>query len=497
MYKIHGDILDGDSIIITSRDYRKFYYEKQNQLLWTLIKALTAQYAVLFIGYSIGDENIQYMFSDIIEKVEKSNHNGLYLVSKGMEQYQIDSFYSEYGLLHIDQDLYLFLEELERKIKNDRLLDIYNQKIPISEIRESLVKEKDWEVKVTEDKNGKNITIIPKDFIPIDFSLKRETPKDFIKRFNDFISGASFQPFTISNEEISYFNKFNVDGIPFFNLELEDGVKKEITAYPKGLKGSAHLVLSKSGITITNLNFERYFADGNFLVRIFNNFFELSFYPDIDKLYITLHLVINPISDVIIGKNIFSFFKEWIEGDNLQIFTEQWKQALPIPAGSQLFNEPIYNHITNNFRLYTTLFKIQDITNKIITVPKDLSQSEIEVIDELIAIIFEEPQVKVGTISGSITLAPNAPISAKLPGFKLTGSKNQNYALFGTDFCLFIEYMITGIDVELVNYEEIVDGISKGETNFNFIVESSRFGFNFLQKLSGDQSTCNYKLDEV
>jgi hypothetical protein len=97
LYKIHGDILDEDSIIITSRDYRKFYSDKQNQLLWALIKALTAQYAVLFIGYSISDENIQYMFDDIIDKVNKSNHNGLYLVSQGIQKYQLDSFHFHFG----------------------------------------------------------------------------------------------------------------------------------------------------------------------------------------------------------------------------------------------------------------------------------------------------------------------------------------------------------------------------------------------------------------
>jgi hypothetical protein len=288
-----------------------------------------------------------------------------------------------------------------------------------------------------------------------------------------------------------------VDGIPFLSFKLEDGVKKEITAYPQGIRGTAHIVLSKSGITISNLSFEHYFSNKNFLFRFFNKYFEFSLYPDKDELHVNFHLKINHISEVIEGKTINSFFKEWIEGDNLQVFTEHWNQALPIPSGSQLKIETVYKQIVLNYRLFFTLFKIQAITRKKIIVPDEISEIEAEIIDELISIIFEESRVKGGQISSSVTLVPGSPINAIFPGFKVSGTKSQNFQLFGTSFCLAIEFIITGIDVELVNYKEISAGISKGETNFDFIAESSKFGFKFLQKLSKDQSICDNQQNAI
>jgi len=62
LLKIHGDLSDPDSIIITSDDYEKF---DTDSILWTKIKSLLAEYSVLFIGYSVSDPNVREMLDYI------------------------------------------------------------------------------------------------------------------------------------------------------------------------------------------------------------------------------------------------------------------------------------------------------------------------------------------------------------------------------------------------------------------------------------------------
>ena len=71
LLKIHGDITQPDTIVITSEDYKKF---KTDTIVWSEIRTLLAKYAVVFIGYSLHDPNVETMLGDIYARLKEKKH---------------------------------------------------------------------------------------------------------------------------------------------------------------------------------------------------------------------------------------------------------------------------------------------------------------------------------------------------------------------------------------------------------------------------------------
>lgn len=69
IFKIHGDFVEKDNIIITKDDYTDFFTHKRNPLLWDLIQTELLTKDILFIGYSLEDSNV----FEIIKKTEERN----------------------------------------------------------------------------------------------------------------------------------------------------------------------------------------------------------------------------------------------------------------------------------------------------------------------------------------------------------------------------------------------------------------------------------------
>lgn len=65
IYKIHGSVTKPGSIVLTSADYAEF--AQKRKYLSAKLLTLFVEYPVIFLGYSIQDENIKSILSDICE----------------------------------------------------------------------------------------------------------------------------------------------------------------------------------------------------------------------------------------------------------------------------------------------------------------------------------------------------------------------------------------------------------------------------------------------
>lgn len=68
IYKIHGTIAKPSSIILTDEDYKRF--KKQRRYLTAKLLTFFAEHPILFIGYSIEDQNIQGVLSDLDDAMD-------------------------------------------------------------------------------------------------------------------------------------------------------------------------------------------------------------------------------------------------------------------------------------------------------------------------------------------------------------------------------------------------------------------------------------------
>jgi len=65
IYKIHGSVTKPESIVLTSADYAEF--AQKRKYLSAKLLTLFVEYPVIFLGYSIQDENIRSILGDICE----------------------------------------------------------------------------------------------------------------------------------------------------------------------------------------------------------------------------------------------------------------------------------------------------------------------------------------------------------------------------------------------------------------------------------------------
>ena len=81
LFKIHGDLSNPDSIIITESDYNNFFSKDTEQnTIWSVIKGIIATKSILFIGYSLEDTNVEVVFNKIREKIGE-NRKECYFVA--------------------------------------------------------------------------------------------------------------------------------------------------------------------------------------------------------------------------------------------------------------------------------------------------------------------------------------------------------------------------------------------------------------------------------
>lgn len=69
IYKIHGSVSDPDGMVLTEADYAEFGLRRK--YLSAKLLTIFAEYPVIFLGYSITDENIRAILSDVCECVPK------------------------------------------------------------------------------------------------------------------------------------------------------------------------------------------------------------------------------------------------------------------------------------------------------------------------------------------------------------------------------------------------------------------------------------------
>ena len=90
IYKVHGDIAtlnNSASIIITDSDYKNYFKNKHFNLIWEELKQAFIKKHVVFIGYSLEDDNIL----DIIKTVRDcigSSMKGMFLVAPHFSEFK-------------------------------------------------------------------------------------------------------------------------------------------------------------------------------------------------------------------------------------------------------------------------------------------------------------------------------------------------------------------------------------------------------------------------
>lgn len=85
IFKIHGDFTNQDFMVITSSDYANYFNHKNNAQMWDVVKHDFLTKHILFIGYSLSDDNIIDIIKNISTSINK-NQKEMYLIAPNIDR---------------------------------------------------------------------------------------------------------------------------------------------------------------------------------------------------------------------------------------------------------------------------------------------------------------------------------------------------------------------------------------------------------------------------
>lgn len=133
IFKIHGCSTVAESLVLTNEDYYDF--NKRNAYLAAKLVTYFVEHPVIFIGYSLTDENVTEILSSIIKCLGKSNieklSNNFIFIQRAKEKEQVKFSYKDIGGTQIP----IIIIELFDYSKLYRPLAQFKRQLPVRLLR--------------------------------------------------------------------------------------------------------------------------------------------------------------------------------------------------------------------------------------------------------------------------------------------------------------------------------------------------------------------------
>lgn len=123
--KVHGDFTAPDSVVVTKSDYEKFHKKMPNPTMWKMVESEFVSKHILFIGYSLEDDNILKIIKTISKNVGR-NQKQMFLIAPGFNAEKQEKL-KKLGVKYFDAYATEFLNELTESLK-ENICDDFRQK---------------------------------------------------------------------------------------------------------------------------------------------------------------------------------------------------------------------------------------------------------------------------------------------------------------------------------------------------------------------------------
>ncbi|MGN8071577.1 SIR2 family protein [Mucilaginibacter sp. 22184] len=273
--KIHGDLSDESSIILTREDYSRFYRQDYSSPFWaTIIKAIATK-TILFLGYGYEDPNVWSIFQHVYDYLG-DNRKPAYFVSPAASDEKIQ-FLNSKGIHYISHTGETFLNALLADIKEHIFEDMRNKWLSPETFRKFTSRQRlaislkdageSYQVQSIEGKDGEPMHG--------NMKFKHASDSDFDKRFQAFFEQGQTAELVFGETELATF-RMDVEGLKLFG-EGELG-KVSLIKTPKIIPFD--LVFSADGFEMRNLTAQIY--TGKKSINIRTKLHTLSFQLTID-----------------------------------------------------------------------------------------------------------------------------------------------------------------------------------------------------------------------
>jgi|SRR5690554_1762744 len=122
LYKIHGDLLNPDKIILLESDYERYFIDQEQTLFWNAIKNELAKKHILFIGYAMDDINIKTIVRKINQELG-SFRKDAYFITPNLTKPKLN-FLNSYNINYINSTGEKFIQELIEDLDQNYLPNV-------------------------------------------------------------------------------------------------------------------------------------------------------------------------------------------------------------------------------------------------------------------------------------------------------------------------------------------------------------------------------------
>lgn len=95
VFKMHGDINDHSSLVLTASDYQKIIHSNQSTQL--LLKSLLSTKILIFIGFSLADPHLDYLMGNV-QEINNGISLSHYVLLNENSKFKISAFKKKYGV---------------------------------------------------------------------------------------------------------------------------------------------------------------------------------------------------------------------------------------------------------------------------------------------------------------------------------------------------------------------------------------------------------------
>lgn len=217
IYKIHGDLVDPDSIILSKSDYNKFFVSDSIQdIIWTCVKEKFATKNILFIGYNLEDINISVLFEQI-SNLLKSHQKEVFLISPNLPKTKENELVRK-GIHYVNMTGEEFVNELITNIK-ENILEDFNAKLISPDTLRKFLNFYNLLPDLSAHADSyriQNIRSIDPDVKgKFNFKFKQD---EHLRNWQDFLQGKNLNNFELSTENLED-GKITIQGIKLIDFK--------------------------------------------------------------------------------------------------------------------------------------------------------------------------------------------------------------------------------------------------------------------------------------
>lgn len=473
LIKIHGDLSDPDSIVITTADYDKM---DKSSITLDKIKSLLAEYSVVFIGYSIRDSYIEKMLRDIDHRLKQRRHPYFFIDSKIDEEKK--KHLVIYDLHFIEMDAAAAINLIARKTIQYSYLD--SEKKPALLVKsEPIFNSRECYSDCTMTRGViSHLSLVPmrsgvqKD-IKVTITSKKNNGTQ-VMNFYNYIKGQHFEPFILTDDEC--------------DISISGGEMNDILTFDPAIKKYPALIVTPHPVEFVSIDLE----SKNGAIKLSNLPMKIIWSKELlqyeiqdpnfnfnitirkgkrgIKYTFSMHGLVSQIER---GRLIYSLFDKWIHGEELVLISDRFSVPFNIPPAPPFKISPRISIIHTLSQIYADLADIQSLLKENLEIPEKVTEDDQKTIRNLLEFLRGKKR-QIPEIHATVKLKTDDPTplienqTLSLKGSDPIGT--LEISLFGRT--LHVPYAIEGSDIFFSNSVEIIKLMKQGITEVPVLIKS-------------------------